>query len=92
MPDILVINDGPVRKIRINRPDKKNALTLAMYETMAAAIEDAGTNAGVRCLLITGTADIFCAGNDMRRSPASTFSCDDPNCLSDIRATLARKG
>ena len=54
MPDILVINDGPVRKIRINRPDKKNALTLAMYETMAATIEDAGTNAGVRCLLISG--------------------------------------
>jgi len=47
MPDILVINDGPVRKIRINRPDKKNALTLAMYDTMAAAIEEAGTNAGV---------------------------------------------
>ena len=65
MPDILVINDGPVRKIRINRPDKKNALTLAMYETMAATIEDAGTNAGVRCLLITGTADVFCAGNDL---------------------------
>ncbi len=65
MPDILVINEGPVRKIRINRPDKKNALTLAMYETMAATIEDAGTNAGVRCLLITGTADVFCAGNDL---------------------------
>ena len=65
MPDILDHNEGPVRKIRINRPDKKNALTLAMYETMAAAIEDAGTNAGVRCLLITGTADVFCAGNDL---------------------------
>jgi enoyl-CoA hydratase/carnithine racemase len=65
MPDILVINDGPVRKIRINRPDKKNALTLAMYETMAATIEDAGADAGVRCLLITGSADVFCAGNDL---------------------------
>ncbi|HEY6023147.1 MAG TPA: crotonase/enoyl-CoA hydratase family protein [Pseudolabrys sp.] len=65
MPDILVINEGPVRKIRMNRPDKKNALTLAMYETMAAAIEDAGTNTGVRCLLIAGTRDVFCAGNDL---------------------------
>ncbi|MGA9339863.1 MAG: enoyl-CoA hydratase, partial [Pseudolabrys sp.] len=32
MPDILISNEGPVRKIRMNRPEKKNALTLAMYE------------------------------------------------------------
>lgn len=65
MPDILISNEGPVRKIRMNRPEKKNALTLAMYEAMAAAIEDAGTDASVRCLLIAGTPDIFCAGNDL---------------------------
>ena len=65
MPDILISNEGPVRKIRMNRPDKKNALTLAMYEAMAAAIEDAGTDTSVRCLLIAGAPDIFCAGNDL---------------------------
>ena len=65
MPDILISNDGPVRTIRINRPDKKNALTLAMYETMAATIEDAGTNTSVRCLLIAGAPEVFCAGNDL---------------------------
>jgi enoyl-CoA hydratase/carnithine racemase len=64
MPDVLVSNEGPVRKIRMNRPDKKNALTLAMYETMAAAIEEAGT-ADVRCILIAGAPDVFCAGNDL---------------------------
>ena len=36
MPDVFISNEGPVRKIRINRPEKKNALTLAMYEAMAA--------------------------------------------------------
>jgi enoyl-CoA hydratase/carnithine racemase len=65
MPDILISNEGPVRKIRMNRPEKKNALTLAMYEAMAAAIEDAGTDTRVRCLLIAGAPDIFCAGNDL---------------------------
>jgi enoyl-CoA hydratase/carnithine racemase len=65
MPDIIVSNEGPVRKIRINRPDKKNALTLAMYETMASEIEGAGTEPGVRCLLLAGSPDIFCAGNDL---------------------------
>lgn len=65
MPDILISNDGPVHKIRMNRPEKKNALTLAMYETMAAAIEDAGKTDTVKCLLIGGAPDIFCAGNDL---------------------------
>src|SRR3954463_16074409 len=62
MPDILVTDDGPVRIMRMNRPEKKNALTLPMYTAMAEAIEDAGT---ARALVIAGGADAFCAGNDI---------------------------
>jgi enoyl-CoA hydratase/carnithine racemase len=65
MPDIIISNEGSVRKIRINRPEKRNALTLAMYETMAAAIEGAGTEPNVQCLLLAGSPEIFCAGNDL---------------------------
>ena len=65
MPDILVSDDGPVRTIRMNRPEKKNALTLAMYDTMAQAIEEAGQRAGIRCVLIAGHDTGFCAGNDL---------------------------
>jgi enoyl-CoA hydratase/carnithine racemase len=65
MPDILISNEGPIRKIRMNRAEKKNALTLAMYDGMAAAIEDADTADGVRCLVIAGAPDVFCAGNDL---------------------------
>ena len=63
MPDILVTDDGPIRTIRMNRPEKKNALTLAMYGAMADAIEGAGGE--TRCLLIAGCANAFCAGNDI---------------------------
>jgi enoyl-CoA hydratase/carnithine racemase len=49
----------------MNRPDKKNALTLPMYDAMAAAIEDAPKIPGLRCLLIAGAPDGFCAGNDI---------------------------
>ncbi|HKS85503.1 MAG TPA: enoyl-CoA hydratase-related protein [Pseudolabrys sp.] len=65
MPDIVISHDGPIRKIRMNRPEKKNALTLAMYEAMAETIEDAGKSDAVRCLLIAGAPDVFCAGNDI---------------------------
>ena len=63
MPDVLVTDDGPIRTIRMNRPEKKNALTLAMYGVMADAIEGAGGE--TRCLLIAGCANAFCAGNDI---------------------------
>ena len=65
MPDILVSDDGPVSTIRMNRPEKKNALTLAMYDAMAEAIENAGGNDATRCLLIAGGPNAFCAGNDI---------------------------
>ena len=62
---VLVTDDGPVRIVRMNRPEKKNALTMAMYDAMAAAIESAGSNATLRCLLIAGSPTAFCAGNDI---------------------------
>jgi enoyl-CoA hydratase/carnithine racemase len=63
MSDLVLVTDaGPVRTIRMNRPDKKNALTMAMYDAMAAAIETSGDK---RCLLIAGGPSAFCAGNDI---------------------------
>jgi enoyl-CoA hydratase/carnithine racemase len=65
MPDILVTDDGPVRTVRMNRPEKKNALTQAMYDAMAASIEEAGQRAKTRCLMVAGSPGAFCAGNDI---------------------------
>lgn len=61
---VSVTDEGPVRTIRMNRPEKKNALTMAMYDAMAVAIETAG-EANVRALLIGGAPTVFCAGNDI---------------------------
>lgn len=58
--------DEGVLTLRMNRLDKKNALTQAMYTAMAVAIEDAVGNPAVRALLITGDANCFCAGNDLQ--------------------------
>jgi enoyl-CoA hydratase/carnithine racemase len=62
---VLISDDGPIRTVRMNRPEKKNALTMAMYDAMAAAIEGAGTTSALRCLLIAGAPTAFCAGNDI---------------------------
>ncbi len=58
------IDDG-VMTIRINRPEKKNALTVAMYAAMHEALQGADADDSVRVILITGTADVFSAGNDI---------------------------
>jgi len=62
---IAVTDDGGVRTIRINRPEKKNALTLAMYLAMTEALRDADRNGEIRCVLFAGAPDAFTAGNDL---------------------------
>lgn len=57
--------DAGVLTLRLNRAEKKNALTQAMYSGLADAINAAATNPSVRVLLIAGGTDAFCAGNDM---------------------------
>ena len=64
--------------IEIARPEKKNALTMAMYEAMATAINAAQLDPAVRALLITGQPGIFTSGNDledfMQRPPQGADS------------------
>jgi len=62
---VIVKDEGAIRTIRMNRPDKKNALTAVMYDAMADAIETAGGTSPVRCVLIAGVPGAFSAGNDL---------------------------
>ncbi|MGH6631684.1 MAG: enoyl-CoA hydratase, partial [Burkholderiales bacterium] len=51
--------------LRINRTDKKNALTDAIYRALGDHIETADADDAIRALVLTGTGDSFSAGNDM---------------------------
>jgi enoyl-CoA hydratase/carnithine racemase len=54
-----------VQRIELRRPEKKNAISVAMYEAMAAALERATDDAAVRVILIHGQPDVFTSGNDI---------------------------
>ena len=54
-----------VQTIEIARPEKKNALTMAMYEAMAQALRSAQADSAVLAVLITGQPGIFTSGNDL---------------------------
>ena len=66
MSEIRTETKERVLRIEIARPEKKNALTQAMYGAMADALQSADKDPGVRAVLIHGTRDCFTAGNDLK--------------------------
>jgi len=65
MTDIIAECSGNILGIQLNRPNKKNAMTSAMYITMAGLLEDAAKDDQVRVVLWHAAGDSFCAGNDL---------------------------
>ena len=63
------IKDGHVATVRINRPDKMNALTLAMYDDLGRAFHEIKDDDAVRTIVLTGAGDrAFCVGADLMES------------------------
>ncbi len=85
------IHEG-VATIEIARPEKKNALTAAMYQAMADAIAAAREDGAVRALLVTGQPGIFTSGNDiedfMSRPPGQGSDGLDSPVLRFMRALV----
>ena len=62
---ILAHSTDGVMTIRMNRPDKKNAITGDMYARMAAALDEANADDAVNTVLILGSPGAFSSGNDI---------------------------
>lgn len=62
---VIVERQGAAQIIRMNRGDKKNALTRAMYATMAAALNASNDDSEIRVNVIMGVPGAFSAGNDI---------------------------
>jgi enoyl-CoA hydratase/carnithine racemase len=63
--DILTTTAHGILHLEFNRPERKNAITGAMYQTLADALRAAEHDPQVRAILITGKPEIFTAGNDL---------------------------
>jgi 2-(1,2-epoxy-1,2-dihydrophenyl)acetyl-CoA isomerase len=62
---ILYRTEPPLAWITLNRPAKKNALAGSMREDLLLRIQLAGSDASIRCLILTGAGDAFCSGGDI---------------------------
>ncbi len=63
--NVVVTRAEGVLEIRLDRPEKKNALTRAMYDAMADAFARVDADPTLRVALLTGTGDTFTSGNDI---------------------------
>jgi 2-(1,2-epoxy-1,2-dihydrophenyl)acetyl-CoA isomerase len=78
-PEVLVDDDGGVRIITLNRPDKLNALADGIMSALVDATADAARDPSVGCVVVTGAGRGFCAGGDLkggaqRPDPANPFT------------------
>jgi len=65
MNDIITEKSGSILRVQLNRPAKKNAMTSAMYITLAGLFDATAGDDQIRAVLWHGAGDSFCAGNDM---------------------------
>ncbi|OED50769.1 hypothetical protein ACH42_00690 [Endozoicomonas sp. (ex Bugula neritina AB1)] len=63
--NVLVEQQDSILKVHINRPEKKNALTEAMYLTLIQALQQAEATDDIRVVLLSGHENAFSAGNDL---------------------------
>src|SRR5215472_16150597 len=66
MTEGIRVTDSPlVRRVTIDRPKKKNALTIAMYAALDAAFNEAARDDRISVVVLDGAGDAFSAGNDI---------------------------
>lgn len=80
-----------VLRVTWNRPEKKNALTGAMYAAFAQALADASSDPAVRVVLVSGAGDAFTAGNDLKdfATWGQSGSVEDLPVIQAIRQVVA---
>ena len=95
MTDLVTVEDySGVRTIRFNRPDKKNALTRAMYTAAAEALDSGAQDSTVREFVLGGQPGMFTAGNDLidfMEAPPRIGAGDMPPVERFMRALLDAK-
>jgi len=91
MTEVLVTQAGPVLEVLFNRPEKKNALTGAMYAAVVNAFHRADEDPAIRVVLLSGAGDTFTSGNDIKdfQSRAATNGVSHASPFLDALSTLA---
>ena len=77
--------DGGVLTLRLDRPEKRNALSAALIEALHGALEAADLDPEVRVIVLTGAGPDFCAGADLEELLASADASPEANEAAALR-------
>jgi enoyl-CoA hydratase len=70
---VLTETHGPVRLIRLNRPEALNALSVQLIRDLNAALDEAEAAQEIRCIIMTGSEKAFAAGADVKEMQSNTY-------------------
>lgn len=65
MSDIIISRDGPVLWLKLNRPERRNALNYSMIDGLLDALESVARDDSCRVIVLSGEGTGFCAGDDL---------------------------
>jgi isohexenylglutaconyl-CoA hydratase len=86
---IAVTRDGPVLHLTLNRPEVRNAMSLAMVREMSDALHAAEGDGSTRVIVLRGADGNFSAGADIRDMAAARARlAEDPGALATVNATF----
>ena len=81
--EVLVERTGLTTVVTLNRPEARNALTKSVLGRITSALDEAASDATVRCVVLTGAGGHFCAGADLRRTIA-----EDPDFFDKLESYM----
>src|SRR5437763_17090008 len=84
MPVVLIEKQSPqIAVITLNRPERRNALTIELMTELTAAIENAAADAKQRIVILRGAAKAFCTGLDLEEAARA-----DPHATAAMAARM----
>ena len=78
---LLVERGDGVARLTLNRPEKKNALSIALRDEISDALDEIAVDESVKCVVFTGAGNVFCAGFDLSEFPRSFEDQEYSNLL-----------
>lgn len=91
-PMLLVRDEGRLRVITLNRPDRMNALTPELHHMLQEAVVEAAADTSVGAVALTGAGRGFCSGGDVRRSTDAAARAAVPETVEERADTLRGHG
>jgi enoyl-CoA hydratase/carnithine racemase len=87
---VQVTIEGHIAQVTLNRPDKANAVNLAMFDALGTAGRELAENRSVRAVVLSGAGDNFCAGIDVSLLSDDQFAIDS-KALSPVDSSPANR-